>query len=367
MSTNASMALPSLKPTADAQIPQRRHTDPPALWFYVTFGSVIIHLLGFGILRLLLMGDGQGLQSQKNIIPVDLITIPPTNTSSNQINPLPSSVTPRNPASVNPPITRRFEPNSNRLIIPTPTPPVTRPEKQVKAPISFPSPNQPSAKPTQKPEVQRTPSPQDKKLPASNPSQNQQTNPQTTTTKPVSPSNNTAKPEGSATVSSPNIPSNSGTQTGQNSSNIPSTPGTQTGQNSSNSQSGDGLISPLGKLQDRSDNKQPVLHPDDPNYNDKLAVLIEGNMQISGDELKQLGIHLDRVVELKVGVVIETNGTATVLPKITQAVRGNLSKDTAVALANKVVQQLRFQPTLMAGKPVPREYYIPVTITPNPK
>ncbi|MFB8789821.1 MAG: hypothetical protein U7123_13440 [Potamolinea sp.] len=354
------MALPSLKPTADAQIPQRCHTDPPGLWFYVTFGSVIIHLLGFGILRLLLMGDGQGLQSQKNIIPVDLITIPPTNTSSNQINPAPSSVTPRNPASVNPPITRRLEPNSNRLVIPTPTPPVIRPEKQVKAPISFPSPNKPSAKPTQKSEVQQ------------NPSQNQQTNPQTPTTKPVSPSNNTTKPEASATASSPNIPSTPGTQTGQNSStassgNIPSTSGTQTGQNSSNSQSGGGVISLLGKLQDRIESKQPIIHPDDPNYNDKLAVLIEGNTQIAGDELKQLGINLDRVVELKVGVMIETNGIATVLPKITQAVRGNLSKDAAVALASKVVQQLRFQPTLMAGKPVPREYYIPVTITPNPK
>lgn len=346
------MALPSLKPTADTQIPQRCHTDPPGLWFYVTFGSVIIHLFGFGILRLLLMGDGQGLQSQKNIIPVDLITIPPTNTSSNQINPAPNSVTPRNPASVNPPITRRLEPNSNRLVIPTPTPPVTRPEKQVKVPISFPSPNQPSAKPTKKPEVQQTASSQDTKLPVSKPSPNQQPNPQTPTTKPVSPSNNTAKPEASATASSPNIPSTSETQTGQN---------------SSNSQSGGGLISPLGKLQDRIESKQPIIHPDNPNYNDKLAVLIEGNTQISGDELKQLGINLDRVVELKVGVVIETNGIATVLPKITQAVRGNLSKDAAVALASKVVQQLRFQPTLMAGKPVPREYYIPVTITPNPK
>lgn len=354
------MALPSIKPTADAPIPERRHTDPPALWFYVTFGSVIIHLLGFGILRLLLIGDGQNLQSQKNIIPVDLITVPPTNTSSNQINPGSSSVTPRNPTSVNPPITTRVDPNSNRLVIPTPTPPVIRPEKQVKSPISLPSPNQPSVKPTQKSEVQQ------------NPSQNQQASPQTTTTKPVSPSNNTAKPDGSATISSPNIPSNSGSQTGQNSStasspNVPANSATQTNQNSSNSQSGGGLISPLGKLQDRIDSKQPVLHPDDPNYNDKLAVLIEGNMQISGDELHQLGINLDRVVELKVGVVIETNGIATVLPKITQQVRGNLSKDGAVALASKVVQQLRFQPTLMAGKPVPREYYIPVTISPNPK
>jgi outer membrane biosynthesis protein TonB len=341
------MALPSLKPTADAQIPQRCHTDPPGLWFYVTFGSVIIHLLGFGILRLLLMGNGQGLQSQQNIIPVDLITVAPTNTSSNQINPAPSSVTTRNPVSTNLPVTRKLDPNRNRLVIstptPTPTPPVISPEKQVKTPISFPSPNQPSAKPIQKPEVQ----------PSS--SQNQQPNPQTTTTQPVWPSNNTPKPEPSATTSSGGTPS------------TPSTPGTQTNQNPSSSQSGGGVISPLGKLQDRIESKQPIIHPDDPNYNDKLAVLIEGKTQISGGELKQLGIKLDQVVELKVGVVIETNGTATVLPKITEAVRGNLSKDAAVALASKVVQQLRFQPTLMAGKPVPREYYIPVTITPNPK
>jgi outer membrane biosynthesis protein TonB len=327
------MALPILKPNADAQIPQRRHTDPPGLWFYVTFGSVIIHLLGFGILRLLLMGNGNSLQSQQNIIPVDLITVAPTNTSSNQINPAPSSVTPQNPVAANPPVTRKLEPNSNRLVISTPTPPVISPKKQVKTPISFPSPNQPSTKPTQKSEVKPS-------------------NPQTTTTKPVSPSNNTPKPEVSATNSS-----------GGN----PSTPGTQTNQNPSTSQSGGGVISLLGKLQDRSNSKQPVIHPDDPNYNDKLAVLIEGNTHLSGDELKQLGIKLNQVVELKVAVVIETNGTATVLPKITETVRGNLSKDAAVALANKVVQQLRFQPTLMAGQPVPREYYIPVTITPNPK
>jgi hypothetical protein len=95
--------------------------------------------------------------------------------------------------------------------------------------------------------------------------------------------------------------------------------------------------------------------------------LIDGGRQLSAEELKQLGITLDRALELRVGVLVETNGTATVLPNTTKVLSGNISADAAEKLAKNIVELWKFQPTLMAGKPVLRGYYIPITISPAKK
>ncbi|HAA31427.1 MAG TPA: hypothetical protein DCE56_31600 [Cyanobacteria bacterium UBA8553] len=114
-------------------------------------------------------------------------------------------------------------------------------------------------------------------------------------------------------------------------------------------------------------NTSDILHPDDPKYNDRLATLLEGNRELSAEELKQLGIRLDRDLKLRVGLLVETNGTATVLPNTTKVESGNITADVAERLAKKIIQQWKFQPTLQEGKPIPRAYYLPITISPLKK
>jgi hypothetical protein len=66
-------------------------------------------------------------------------------------------------------------------------------------------------------------------------------------------------------------------------------------------------------------------------------------------------------------VVIEKSGGAIVLPNATQVQRGNIRTDKAAQLAAKIIEQCRFNPTLMAGQPVSRDYYLQLTIRPNQK
>jgi hypothetical protein len=95
--------------------------------------------------------------------------------------------------------------------------------------------------------------------------------------------------------------------------------------------------------------------------------LLEGNRELSAEELKQLGIRLDRDLKLTVGLLVEADGTATVLPNTTKVQSGNITVDVAERLAKKIIQQWKFQPTLMGGKPVTRDYYLPITISPIKK
>lgn len=78
------MALPTLKPTDRVYLPERHHTDPPALWIAVILGSVVIHVFAFWMLRLLLIGRVDGLVSGTTLMPVDVITVAPDATSSTQ-------------------------------------------------------------------------------------------------------------------------------------------------------------------------------------------------------------------------------------------------------------------------------------------
>ena len=111
-------------------------------------------------------------------------------------------------------------------------------------------------------------------------------------------------------------------------------------------------------------NTSDVLHLD---KGDKLAQLKEGNRQLPKDYLTQLGISLNQVLELKVVVLVRSNGEATVLRVPPQALSGNISTKTAKKLANEIVKPLRFDPTYMENKPVDRDYNLLITITPSQK
>jgi len=325
------MELPTVKPSDRVLISERRHCDPPALWFAVILGSIIIHLGAFGILRLLLTTGILGLHSSNAIVPIDVITLSPKGTSPTRLAPSTNSTTTRNPTSVK----TRTRNTSNQ------------PQNRQNSSASI-----PSARRTDPQQGEARVSPKGTKAskpPVSNSSQNQQPGRQTPSTKPNTPTSNGSKPSSATSSSNP----------------TPST-GSSTGQTSPNSQSGGSFIASPGTPA-LVRNTKDVLHPDDPNYNDKLATVKQGNSQFSSDELTSLGIKVEQALELRVAVVIETTGEATVLPNSTQVLRGNLSPDKAEQVARKLVDRWRFNPTLMAGKPVPRDYYLQITISPNQK
>ncbi|HEY9711040.1 MAG TPA: hypothetical protein V6D48_22730 [Oculatellaceae cyanobacterium] len=388
------MVQPTLKPTDSLQMLERHHHDPPALWFAVTVGSFLIHLLAFGILRLLLMGGSQGLQARKAIVPVEVIVVARKTTSTTQIAQQPRAVTTTNPTAVNPPIRRKVNPSQN--------PSATRANQQPtkRSPIS--SQNKPSKTPIQKPAVKVSPSVKDRKSPVANSSSNQQPQPRPPSTNPVSPTDNTPKPNPYPNPSpspkpnpypnpspspKPNPypnpspspkpkPSPSPSPSPKPSPSPSPSPSPQPSPSPSPSPKpspsptpepptlgGSISLGQLGLFSNTSD----ILHPDDPKYNDRLATLLEGNRELSAEELKQLGIRLDRDLKLTVGLLVETNGTATVLPNTTKVQSGNITADVAERLAKKIIQQWKFQPTLMQGKEVPRAYYLPITISPIKK
>ncbi len=372
------MVQPTLKPTDSLQMLERHHHDPPALWFAVTVGSFLIHLFAFGILRLLLMGGSQDLQPRKAIVPVEVITVASKTTSPTQIAQKPSAVTTKNPAAVNPPTRRILNPSRNPSATGANQPPTKR-----SSPIS--SQNKPAAKQIQKPTVKVSPSRKDSKSPVGNSSPNQPPQRQPSSINPVSPNKTPVPPPSPSPKPSPSpspkpspspspkpSPSPSPKPSPSPSPKPSPSPSPKPSPSPSPKPSpspttetptGGGSIS-VGQLGLIS-NSSEVLHPGDPKYNDRLATLLEGNRQLSAEELKQLGIRLDRDLKLTVGVLVEADGTASVLS--TKVLSGNIKADAAERLAKKIVQQWKFQPTLMEGKPVTRDYYLPITISPIKK
>ncbi len=306
------MALPTIKPTDHAQIPERRHSDPPALWFTVILGSLVIHWFAFGMLLLLMRGRLQGLYSSQ-VIPVEVISVASKAASPAQPFQSSSSAAVRNP-NVNTPARRTSEPFLNRR-----NPSVSPPSTRTDSPLTR----------TQQPEAKLPSAPKTRESQSANASPNQPP----------------AAPAGQ------NLPNPSQNQP----------PAAPTGQNSSNSQQGGGFIATTDKFGLTNNNREVI----DPvrNKGDKLATPKPGNRQsFSKDYLKSLGITLDQVVVLQVIILIETTGEPTVLS--TQVQQGNISADKADRLAREIIKQWQFEPTYMAGSPVPRDYSLPLTINP---
>ena len=338
----ARMVLPSLRPSDRPQITERRHSDPPALWFAVILGSLAIHLCALGILRLLMMGNFLSLQSGKEIIPVDVIAIAPAKTPT-RLPPTKGSTVTRKSSSPKPKNPSNLP--QNRQSTSTSNPPSTRTDSpQASTPKLSPSPN-----------VRRSP--------AAKPSPNQQPGGPKPSTQPT-PSLGNDNQSGSGTSSS-----GSDNQSGSGTSSPNPSPSTTSSseQPASNPSRGASVSTPEQGSFSAIQAKGALLKVDDPDSGDKLATWLNGSTELSASELKQLGIDLQEDLELKVKVKILRTGEATVLANSTQVLGGTVRPDKAEQLATKIVSQWRFKPTLMAGKPVEYSYELPLAIRPNQK
>lgn len=329
------MKLPTWQPH-DRQS-ERRHYDPPALWYAVILGSIIFHLSAFGILRLLMIGGLIGTPSATKLIPINVIAMAtpaadiassqPKATSATQLPPKTTAKPTKNSTASNP--------TQNRKPIATSSPTFTKTQtgatKQAavntkKSPVPI------SSKPSGKLQP---------KTPTDKENQPNNTNKQPAT---ATPTTNTNKPPSTAI---PNPPS----------------PTKPTSQPTPNPQPAGGFVAIFNNLTPRATIDIP--NPD--NDNDKLATLLDDKKQLSAEDLKQLGISTNQNLKLKVGVVVETDGTATVVNEQVVVEQGSISKEKAVALANKIISQLRFTPTFGNGKPKLGNYNLQLTIFPEPK
>jgi hypothetical protein len=355
------MTLPNLKPTANTSKSERHHFDPPGLWATVILSSLVIHLFVFGMLRLWLTLRLNNVLATQNFIPIDVIAVASEAKSPTQPSQTNASASIQNPSLANNPAkTPNQLPNNQTASTSVRADsPQTGTQQGVKTEGTSATGNQsPSAQrtPTVKESPTTTPSQNpspetsaQKPSPATNPAQNIPSETQTPSTKPNSPTNEGNQPNGSTTSPSPNSNSSSGSGEGQNS----STP-----------QPGGIFISSTNQPVPIP-NRGEILHPNDPSSGDELASLEKGSTQLSGDELQQLGIIVDREFEMKVEVLIDEKGSASLLNVIPQGLPENLTVDGARQLASKGIANLKFKPTKMAGGAVLRDYILTLRISPN--
>jgi len=304
------------------QIPQRRHTDSPALWRTVILSSVAIHLVGLGLLRLALLGRFQDWRLSQRLIPVEMIAI-----ASNATMPTPATQPPPSPVSQ--------------------TTPAKSPESQ---PESAPQTNRPTQAIANN--TQETP------------------NPSPTTVSPPNSANPTPNPspasttfEGMGETPSPQPSEEPPNPTTPSPSPIPS-PKEPTEPTSPENQSGGGFIASINGLRSVISGGGSNINPES-NPGDKFAKLQNKIKPLSVDELTSLGITLEQPVVLKVIILITDMGKAEVLPDKTEVQQGTLSQEQATKLANQIIADLRFSPTYMAGKPVYWSYSLTLEINPQ--
>jgi hypothetical protein len=96
-----------------------------------------------------------------------------------------------------------------------------------------------------------------------------------------------------------------------------------------------------------------------------LATCQSDSNPLPNDYLTPLGITLDKALALKIVVLIDNLGKATLLRLPPQALPQNLSAPQAKQLAKKLVEQQKCTATEMAGKPVYRDYNLTLTISPT--
>lgn len=343
------MTQPNHKPTAYTPVAERSHSDPPGLWVIVVLSSLVIHLFAFGMLRLWMMVRLNNFQAARIFIPIDVIAVASEGQISLPPTPATTSTSTQNPPSANTQTNPVPNTQSSSSSVPNNSPPTkdtaasgttnSSPSKGV--PIAT---NSPTIKPAQNssPETSKP-----SRSPTPNPSNNQSSGTQQT------PSTN------------PNSPGNQGNQANVSTPSASPSPAPSTsspaGQNSSNSKQGGGFIVALGRLEPVS-NAQDVLHIND---GDKLATCESDNNPLPSDYLTPLGITLDKALPLKVEVLIDNLGKATLLRLPPQALPQNLSASQAEQLAKKLVEQQQCTPTEMAGKPVYRDYSLTLTISPT--
>lgn len=325
------MTQQDIKPNANAPLSERRHSDRPELWVTVILSSLVIHLFIFGMLRLWLAIRLGSFQASQILIPVDLIAIAP-NASIQATQTTASSVT-----------------NSTGTIN-------QLPNRQTSS-VAIPADSQQarSQTNTQSSSGFSDEFAQDETSPLSNPSPDRTGGTATQPPTPDSSQNQQPRTE-------PSPPANQDTDN----SGTPSTPnpsptgGTSGDSDASNPQQGGGFIGSLGDLALPSNDKD-VLRLDE---GDRLATPKQQNIELTSDDLKAIGISPDQAIELKVLIIIDNTGQATVYSP-PQVVRGDISTIKAERLARRSIERVLFNPTIMAGEPVERAYYVPLTFNPS--
>lgn len=329
------MTQQDIKPNANAPLSERRHSDRPELWVTVILSSLVIHLFIFGMLRLWLAIRLGSFHASQILIPVDLIAIAP-NASIQATQTTASSVT-------NPTGTINRLPNRQTSSVA-----IRADSQQVRSQTD-----------TQSSSGFSDEFAQDETSPLSNPSPDRTGGTVTQPSTPDSSQNQQPRTE-------PNPPANQDTDNSGTPSTPNPTPSTPTGGTSgdsdaSNPQQGGGFIGSLGDLALPSNDKD-VLRLDE---GDRLATPKQQNIELTSDDLKAIGISPDQAIELKVLIIIDNTGRATVYSP-PQVVRGDISTTKAERLARRSIERVLFNPTIMAGEAVERAYYVPLTFNPSP-
>ncbi|MFP4102150.1 hypothetical protein [Coleofasciculus sp.] len=309
-------------PISHTPIPQRSHTDPPALWRTVIFSSVAIHLVGLGLLRLALLGRFQDWRLSQRLIPIEMIAI-----ASNATMPTPATQSPPSPVSQKTPVK---SPESQ----PESAPQTNRSTKAIANNTQeTPNPLPTTVSPPKSPNPTPTPSP-------------------TSTT--FEGMGETPSPQPSEELPDTTTPSPSP---------IPS-PEEPTEPTSPDNQSRGGFIASINGLRIVSSGGGSIINPQR-NQGDQLAEIKQESQLISVDELTFLDIPLEEPVVLKVIVLITDMGKAEVIPDQTQVQQGTLSQEQATKLANQIIADWEFSPTYMANKPVYGSYSLTLEINPQ--
>ncbi len=294
-----------LTSTADSQIPQRHHSDPPGLWIWVMLGSGVLHGLGFWLFQGVLTGNLLQLKSRQTLIPIDIISEPPPVRSQ------PHSTQPRTSTPTRQPQTVH---TSTQL----------PPQRQTLSTSTSSTRLTPSVKSQQGTSTRTQPT-------QSNPSQNQPRN------KPSDHGNKATKP-------SP-TPASSG------SSELPPKPISPT------PQQGVGLLVNVPSSLRISGSLN-----DTPN---KLALLKTKQTNFPPDtDVGEFASNLDQPLVLEVFLLIDRTGTPTVEQVI--SVSEQTSGINLTQLVQAIIQTWEFEPTYNnKGEPFDQTYQLALQITPR--
>ncbi|HEY9673583.1 MAG TPA: hypothetical protein V6D11_19220 [Waterburya sp.] len=343
------MTQNNIKPSAKVPLSERHHSDPPGLWATVILTSFVIHLFGFGMLRLWLTIRLDSFQAARDLIPIDVMAVASQVPSPSQ--PIQRTTSSAAPATgVNPPTsTSKTLPNRQ----PSSSPPVsTSKQTNTQRGAGKASPTVKGLPQNQKSSTTKTnpakkPSPRTtsgKGSPAPNPSPNQPSGTPTPSPKPDKTTDNGTKSGGSGTPS----PSNP----------TPS-PGSSGGPTSSNSQEGGGF---------QADSTSPLLISGSLNDTPKeLAKIKIKKTEFPADSpVAQLASNLDQPLTLEVYLLIDQTGKPTiqsVMPVSPVSSEVNLTE-----LVQAIFQNWQFEATKNTqGQEFSQAYQLSLKITPRSK
>ncbi len=344
------MTQNKVKSTAKVPLSERHHHDPPGLWATVVLTSLVMHLFGFGMLRLWLTLRLDSFQAARDLIPIDIMAVASQAASLPQLPQgttlaaTPSTAV-NTPSSTSKPLPNRQTSSTSAQATTQQTNTQRGTGKGTPTAKGLPKDNKSS---TTKTNPGKTVSPgttAQKPSPTPNPSQNKESGTQTPSPKPDTPTDNGSKPGGSGTPS-PSNPTPSPQSSG--------------GQSSPNPQQGGG-----GFL---ADSPSPLVISGSLNDTpSKLAIIKIKQTDFPADSpVAQLASDLDQAVVLEVYLLIDRTGKPaiqSVMPASSVSSSANLT-----LLAQAILQNWQFEPTYNTqGTAFDQTYQLSLRITPRSK